>query len=452
MNLSKIKLIIGREYAVRVKKKSFLITTIVTPLLMALLMVVPSLIIFSSKDKDKKIMIVDESGIMESYFESTKATSYLFATEDVQALKNKFKELEVYALVHISALDAVGEVAVTSYSKEPLNIDARGDIADKVNAALRDRKIQEFNFEGLDEMLDKVKCDVKVTSLKLGEDGSEKKDSVEVYMILAYLCSFLIYTFVLLFGNMVMRGVIEEKQNRIVEVIVSSVSSFELMMGKIIGVALVALTQFFIWVVLLAGTVVGLSSFFGDKMTPDAGAIAQQVPGMENVSAIDMETAMSEIAESNVIQDILQQIAEINFVSLILAFLAYFILGYLLYAAMFAAVGSAVDNEADTGQLSLPVTMPLIIGLFIMLNTFQYPNSALSVWTSIIPFTSPMVMLARIPFGVVPAWQLGLSLGLLFLTFVFMAYVSAKIYKVGILTYGKKATFKDLFKWIRYKE
>jgi len=268
-------------------------------------------------------------------------------------------------------------------------------------------------------------------------------------MVMAYVLSFLIYMFVFLFGSMVMRGVIEEKTNRIVEVIVSSVSSFELMMGKIIGVALVALTQFAIWVLLLGGVMMGMQGVVSGKV---AEKVAQTTTAISETQMGVHPTDMSELGDLGEIASMLDQVSQINFGYIIFCFFIYFMLGYLLYAALFAAVGSAVDNEADTNQLSLPITIPLMIGLFIMLHTFQHPSSSLSVWASIIPFTSPMVMLARIPFGVVPAWQLILSIALLALTFVAMAYISAKIYKVGILTYGKKATFKDLFKWLKYKD
>ena len=315
-------------------------------------------------------------------------------------------------------------------------------VESNIKQSLRDHKLKELDIENFDEIMQKVSSDVKIDAYTLNGDGQEKKDSVELYMIIAYLLSFLIYTFVFMFGNMVMRGVIDEKSNRIVEVIVSSVSSFELMMGKIIGVALVAITQYAIWVILLGGVLMGLSSAVSSKMAETvADTVAQ--------TSVAPEVEAGTIGE---IASVMEGLSQINFGYIIFCFLIFFVLGYLLYAAMFAAVGSAVDNEADTNQLSLPITIPLMLGLFIMLHTFQHPSSTLSVWASIIPFTSPMVMLARIPFGVVPAWQLILSIVLLALTFVAIAWISAKIYKVGILTYGKKASFKDLFKWLKYKE
>ena len=243
--------------------------------------------------------------------------------------------------------------------------------------------------------------------------------------------------FVLMFGNMVMRSVIDEKSSRIVEVVVSSVKPFDLMIGKILGVASVAVLQFLIWIVFTTVLVFGFQYAVGTEM------MMQEVNGVtEQVQVIGGSAELG---------NIMSAISEIDFVYILGNFFIYFVLGYLLYAAMFAAVGSAVENEADTQQLSVPVTMPLIAGLFIMLHTFQHPDSALSVWASIIPFTSPMVMLARIPFeGGVPLWQLLLSIGLLLLTFIGIVYLSGKIYRVGILMYGKKAGFKDLWKWLKY--
>ncbi|MBR5670264.1 MAG: ABC transporter permease [Bacteroidales bacterium] len=439
MNLSKIGLIIGREYSVRVKKKSFILTTILTPVFMAALILIPSLIMLYKGDDQKKVMFVDRSGLVQPYFESGESVQYSFAdaNADIEQMKADFKDLGVDILVFVSPLDADNNVSVTTYSKEPVSLDTKSDLSRKVETAVRDYKLKAYDIVGYEDIMARVRTSVPVEALTLTEDGGEKEDSVEAYMIIAYIMSFLIYIFTFMFGNMVMRGVIEEKSNRIVEVVVSSVSSFELMMGKIIGVAGVALTQFIIWIVLTLLLVLGGGLIFGaDVMSAGAG---------------DVLTAGEGITE-NVASGILGGLASLNIPYLLIFFLVYFLLGYLLYASMFAAVGSAVDNEADTGQLAMPITIPLMLGLFIMLHTFQHPNSALSFWASIIPFTSPMVMLARLPFGVVPGWQLALSIALLLLTFILVTYISARIYRVGILMYGKKATFKDLYKWMKSKK
>lgn len=451
MKLSNIGLIIGREYATRVKKKSFILLTVLTPLLMAALMFIPVLIALYSGEDKQVISIVDNTGLLEGYFEDSGKTHYNFLPVETtqESLKAGFDTFDSSTLIYVSPLDSAGNAAVTAYSKEPLGIDTKSAVEEKISMALRDRKLQQLNIQDFDEIMGKVRSDVRVDAYTLTNEGKEKKDSVEIYMIIAYVLSFLIYMFVAIFGSMVMRGVIEEKTNRIVEVIVSSVSSFELMMGKLIGVALVALTQFAIWIILIGAVMFGLqgvvSSKTAEKMAEVTAAMSESSLPDANVNPVDMGS-LGEISS------VMDQIAQINIGQILLCFLIYFVLGYLLYAAMFAAVGSAVDNEADTNQLSLPITIPLMIGLFIMLHTFQHPSSQLSVWASLIPFTSPMVMLARIPFGVVPTWQLLLSIFLLIVTFIAIAWASAKIYRVGILTYGKKATFKDLFKWLKYKD
>ena len=439
MNLSKIGLIIGREYSVRVKKKSFILTTILTPIFMAALILIPSLIMLYNGKDQQKVMFVDRSGLVQPYFESGESVQYSFAdgAADIDQMKADFKDLGVDILVFVSSLDEDNNVSVTTYSKEPVSLETKSDLARKVETAVRDYKLKAYDIVGYDDIMAKVRTDVSVEALTLTEDGGEKEDSVEAYMIIAYIMSFLIYIFTFMFGNMVMRGVIEEKSNRIVEVIVSSVSSFELMMGKIIGVAGVALTQFIIWIVLTLVLVTGGGLIFGaDVLSSGSGSVM----------------AAGEGVTENVASGILGGLASLNIPYLLIFFLVYFLLGYLLYASMFAAVGSAVDNEAETGQLAMPITIPLMLGLFIMLHTFQHPSSPLSFWASIIPFTSPMVMLARLPFGVVPGWQLALSIALLLLTFVLVTYISARIYRVGILMYGKKATFKDLYKWMKSKK
>ncbi|MBP9584772.1 MAG: ABC transporter permease, partial [Bacteroidales bacterium] len=282
----------------------------------------------------------------------------------------------------------------------------------------------------------------------LDKEGGEKRSMVEIYMVIAYVASLLIYMFIFMFGSMVMRGVIEEKTTRIIEVIVSSVKPFELMLGKILGVGSVALLQFTIWILLSVGIVSVAQTFLGEDSLASTAQMTQTIAGSQVTDLDNVTMAISE--DSTPFQEIMSALGSVNFVEVILSFLAYFILGYLLYAALFAAVGSAVDNEADTQQLVLPVTLPLIIGLFLMMHTFQHPGSSLSFWGSMIPFTSPMVMMARIPFGDVPLWELALSLALLLGTFLFMTYVSAKIYRVGILMYGKKPSWKEIIKWLKY--
>lgn len=448
MNIGKIQLVAGREYSIRVKKKSFIFTTILTPILFAALMIVPSVVMLMGGNEEiRKVVVVDNSGVVAPTLVDTEIVDYeVLQGVSVDSLKANFEATGAYAIVEISQLDENKNVSITAYSAKQMNMELKSSIKRSANAALEAYKLESYDIENLDKILEDVKSDVQLSAYTIGNDGDAKKSMVEISMALSYIMSFFIYIFVFMFGNMVMNSVIQEKSNRIVEVIVSSVKPFDLMLGKILGVAGVAVTQFLIWVVLTVVLVFGFQAVMGPELFTGG---AQQMTQMAGVDAEAMMAAAA--APSGPLADIMSALSQINFPYIIGCFLIYFVLGYLLYAAMFAAVGSAVENEADTQQLTLPISLPLILGLFIMLHTFEHPESSLSFWASMIPFTSPMVMLARIPFeGAVPTWELLLSIGLLFVTFLAIVYLSGKIYRVGILMYGKKASWKDLWKWIKY--
>ncbi len=441
MGKSKISVIIAREFAIRVKKKSFILTTLLTPILFAALMVVPGLIAaYSEEDEAHKIAVVDNSGVVMPYMQSDSQVEFCqIVGATVDDLKADFDNNGYFAVVGISAMDSSKNVSVVTYSKKQLNMDIKGRISRNVEEAVEQHKLQGYGIPQLEEIMEDIESDVKLSTYTLDESGEEKVSKVEIFMVIGYIASFLIYMFIFMFGSMVMRSVIEEKTTRIIEVIVSSVKPFQIMMGKIIGVASVALTQFLIWIVFtmlivtVAGQALGLN-----EAAQTMSSVSSEVPVAEITSA------MQDDGDS-----LLQALKDVNYVQIIGCFIIYFVLGYLLYSSMFAAVGAAVDNEADTQQLILPITMPLIVGLFLMLHTFQYPDSALSFWGSVIPFTSPMVMMARIAYGV-PMWELALSIGVLVLTFVGMAYLSGRIYRVGILMYGKKPGWKEIWKWLKY--
>lgn len=448
MKNNKLFLIISREFLIRVRKKSFIIMTILTPILFAALIILPSLIMTLSSGKTgQRILVVDHSGLCEPFFNDTEEFIYTFDQQaDVAGIKKSFPD-NLYALVEISEPDSSLNVAVSALSSKQLNLDAKSEIERNVKNALEKHKLERYNIENLEQIIKEINTKVSVKTFTVTESGDEKVAMVEIYMGIAYIASFMIYMFIFMFGSMVMRGVIEEKTTRIVEVIVSSVRPFQLMLGKILGVGSVAMLQFLIWILLTVAITAGVQSIIGfDKIagtTPEianvAGAQGTELAGVVNAAQTD----------SGVAGEIFSALSSVPVTGIVVSFILYFLLGYLLYAAMFAAVGSAVDNEADTQQLIFPVTLPLILGLFIMIHTFQHPDSALSFWGSMIPFTSPMVMMARVPFGV-PFWELALSVGLLAVTFLLMTYVSAKIYRVGILMYGKKPNFKDLYKWLKY--
>lgn len=445
MNRHIINVIIGREYMTRVKKKSFLIITFLGPVLFAAIVMLPSLIMFFSKEEAKKIAVVDQSGIVLPFLEDDSSVAYTdFSAMAPDSVKAKMEGLGMDAMLHISPLDSIGKaVAVSSYSKKPLGVDLQGKIEREVNGAVEDYRIKSYKIEDLGRIMEDVKSDVKIATYTVGDDGEDKITVSEVYMFLSMGLGMIIYMFIAMFSGMVMTSVIEEKSSRVVEVLVSSVKSTELMFGKIIGVAMVALTQFLLWIILTVLIVSVAGALFGAGFLAEGSAAMSGagMPGMDVSKAVESQSDMSAF---------LTTLAGLDYIQILTGFFVYFIFGYLLYASLFAAIGSAVENEGDTQQLAIPVTIPLMIGFFIAIYAFKAPDSGLVFWGSMIPFTSPIVMLARIPFGV-PAWQLLLSFALLAGTFILCAWASAKIYKIGILMFGKKSTFADLWKWLKQK-
>lgn len=453
MKLRNIGIIISREYLTRVKKKSFLLTTFLVPVLFAAMCILPSVIMFMAKETGKKVAVVDASGIVMPYLTDTETIDYTdYSSEQADSMKSRFTALELDALVVVSELDTVGRtVTVASYSDKPMSVDMKDAIQSKVNEAVEDYRLSLYEVSDLKRIMAEVESDITMSTFTLDETGEEKITSSEVYMMISMLLSIVIYMFIAMFSGMVMQSVIEEKASRVVEVLVSSVKATELMFGKIIGVACVALTQFFLWILLTAVLVGGFSAFAGfDSLMGDQAQAEQMMEMAGQMGGIPMEDAAAIAQDESEMGAVISTLKELNYVQLIIAFVIYFALGYLLYASFFAAIGSAVENEADTNQLQMPVTVPLLLAFFIALYAFKSPDSPIVFWGSMIPFTSPIVMLARIPFGV-PTWELGLSIALLTLTFVACAWMSAKIYKIGILMFGKKTTFKDLWKWLRMK-
>lgn len=444
MNWNKVRIVMGREFSIRVKKKSFLLITILAPLMMAALIILPSVLMLNASGNEQTLAVLDESGLVMPYLTDTEKLNFKPVTGTVEELKADYRNLEADALICISPLDTNRMISLTSWSEKDLNMEVQSFLTRRAETALQAYRMQTYDIENIQSLLEDLNPEITMKTYLFGESGQEKQSIVEVNMVISYVASLLIYMFIFMFGNMVMRSVIDEKSSRIVEVIVSSVKPFELMIGKILGVASVAITQFAIWIVLTLVLLVGGLFVLGQSvLDPSMLEMAIQNPSMLDASMVD-PAFMGPL-------NIIQMLAQIDFPYIVGCFFLYFVLGYLLYAAMFAAVGSAVENEADTQMLVLPITAPLIVGLFIMMQTFQYPDSALSVWASIIPFTSPMVMMARIPFeGGVPIGELLASLGLLFITFLGITWVSAKIYRTGILMYGKKVQFRDLWIWLKY--
>ena len=453
MKLRNIKTIISREYLTRVKKKSFLITTFIVPVLFAAICILPSVIMLMSKEKGKQIGVVDQSGIVMSYFESSELVTYTdYSAEPVDLMKSRMSELGLDALVVVSPLDTVlRTVSVASYSEKPLSVDLKDRVQSRVSDAVEDYRLSLYEIDDLKQIMEDVKADVSINTYVFDDSGEEKMTSFEVPMVISMVLSMIIYMFVMMFSGMVMQSVIEEKASRVVEVLVSSVKATELMFGKIIGVACVALTQFFLWIVLTLVLVGGFSAFVGfDSLMGDPAQTEQMMEMTAQMGGMDMQEMTAAMTQDEGMATVINTLKDFNWGQMIFAFVIYFVLGYLLYASFFAAIGSAVENEADTNQLQMPLTVPLMLAFFVAIYAFNAPDSSLVWWGSMIPFTSPIVMLARIPYGV-PGWELALSIVLLAVTFVACAWLSAKIYKIGILMFGKKSTFKDLWKWLKQK-
>ncbi|MBO7071151.1 MAG: ABC transporter permease [Bacteroidales bacterium] len=464
MNFKKLGIIIQREYLNKVKKKSFLLITFLAPILFAAIAILPTVIMLGTKEETKKVGVVDRSGIVLPFLESNETVEYidLGAGAPVDSIKTNLEAWGVDVLLSISALDeSTKNVTADTYSVKPLGMDTGENIENRINDAVEAYRIDSYGIENLESIMKEVKSNVHLHSYTVDESGNEKISESGVYMAVSMILGMMLYMFIALFSGMVMSSVIEEKSSRVVEVLVSSVKATELLFGKIIGVALVALTQFLLWIV-LTGAIVGVAGgIIGMDKIMAVGQQSVEVSDMGINPAdmgldVDIEALTTAPAdtvattEPTGMEAVMSTIGNLNLGLILFAFLIFFVFGYLLYASLFAAIGSAVENEGDSTQLQLPVTIPLMLGFFVALYAFKAPDSQLVFWFSMIPFTSPIVMLARIPFGVA-TWELVLSIVLLIGTFVACAWASAKIYKVGILMYGKKSTFKDLWKWLKQK-
>ena len=471
MNLGKLGIVIRREYLNKVKKKSFLLITFGVPVLFAAMYVILILIMLKAKDEAKRVAVADASGIVLPMLEDTETLTFTdVSAYPADSVKSNLAAFGADILLTVSPLDSVAKsVTAQTYSGKPLGVETVEVIQRQINDAVEAYRIGTYGIDNLAQIMSDVKSHVRITSYTVDDSGKETLSQSEVFMIVSFGLGMLIYLFIALFCGMVMTSVIEEKASRVVEVLVSSVKATELMFGKIVGVALVALTQFFLWIVLTLIIIGGINLFggFGKLMggkdaqsAMDMMQEMQSMPGyhpggatldMSSVTDVASLTDTTAVADApSGLQAVMETLGSLNYAEIIIAFILFFVFGYLLYASLFAAIGSAVENEADTQQLQIPVTIPLMLGFFIAIYAFRAPDSPIVWWGSIIPFTSPIVMLARIPFGV-PVWELVLSIGLLVGTVVLCAWISAKIYKVGILMYGKKSTFKDLWNWFKMK-
>ena len=445
--MNKIFIIIQREYLTRVKKKSFLIMTILGPILMASVYVLP--VYFATlSDETKTIQILDETGLFVNNFRDSEEFKFIPIDTDFEAAREAFALSEDYGLLYIPATELSVPSTGIFYSTTSPSIDIKSHIKNVMKREVESLKLE---ASGIDpDVLHSIKSSINLTTLKIDESGNEERSFTEISLGLSIFAALLIYFFIFIFGAQVMRGVIEEKTNRIVEVIVSSVKPFQLMMGKIVGVAMVGLTQFSLWIVL---TVILVSVFMATVGGDEMMAGSQQMMGAQGKMLSTEE--LQQISEagqqdSSTAAQIIEGIQTVDAGAMIGSFLFYFLFGYLLYGALFAAIGSAVDNETDTQQFMLPVTIPLILSMVMIGFIVSNPNGPVAFWFSIIPFTSPVIMMARIPFGV-PIEEVWLSMGLLVLGFLGATWLAGKIYRTGILMYGKKISYKELWKWIKYR-
>lgn len=460
--MNKISVIIKREYVTRVRKKSFIIMTLLAPLLMAALFVVPALVMTNQDKEFKKIAVVDDGdGLFKNVITNTKDAEFVYLSGvKLDDLKKNFEKAGYYGILYISPELVNIPNAIQLISKKQPPIGLLEHIESTLEKDIEKKLLMSYNIENLDEILKKVNRNVSVRTINIDDTGSEKQTSTGIAMALAYIGGFLMYMLVFMFGAQVMRGVIEEKVSRVVEVIISSVKPIQLMMGKIIGIALVGLTQFVIWILLTFALGAVINSLVNPKeaimeitrnmqqdvMVKDAPVVMSKDAPQ---ASADNKAAASKFNFTPQFKETFASAMNQPWGLIIVCFIFYFVTGYLLYASVFAAIGSAVDNETETQQFMLPVTIPIILGLFIAMGTMQNPESSLSFWGSMIPLTSPIVMMARIPFGV-PYWQLGVSMVVMVLTFLAFVWMAAKIYRTGILMYGKKTSWKEMWKWLRY--
>lgn len=421
---------------------------------MAVLMFLPAYLATRDSKTENKVAVVDRSSLFLSELQDGTSTKFTYIPEEeYQQVKDNLEESGYYALLEIPQnILTVGKVLV--YSDKQVNIDVKSHIDWQIENTLEKQKraelVNRLGIPDLEEQMQNTNASISVETIKLGEDGTGKKSSTEIAMGIGYAIGFIIYLFVFMYGNMVMRGVLEEKQSRIVEVIISSVKPIQLMMGKILGIAAVGITQVLIWVVLMVGIFFGAKSFFLDDAAIQSMAEAQTSSIMATTGTNADVAAVTQTIEPSQAQQIFEQIEGINFPLIIGSFIVFFVLGYLLYSSLMAAVASAVDSEEDMQQFMLPVTMPLILAMVVLMNVIKNPEGSLAFWASHIPFTSPIIMMVRIPFGVA-WWEILISMAILAVSTYGCVWMAARIYRTGILMYGKKPTWKELGKWLTFK-
>lgn len=448
--MNKAFLILKREYTTRVRKKSFIIMTLLVPFLMAALTILPAWLAMQDDTEERVIAVYDGSGVFLGRLENTEYTKFHFIPqEEYTKLRNDIKNSSFYAVLFIPP-NILSANRAQLFSNTQVTIDVKSLINSRLEHILEtDKKTQviaESGIPNLEEKLAATRTRINLETIKVGEKGQAVKSSTEIAMAVGYGAGFIIYMFVFMYGAMVMRGVMEEKTSRIVEVIISSVKPMQLMFGKIVGIGLVGLTQLLFWIIIGGAIITGVQVFFG----PEPTAVMEQSQSLMAAQGPQVMAATSTQQSEHIALQVVDMIQNLNIPLIISCFIFYFIGGFLLYSSLMGAIGSAVDHDEEAQQLMLPVTLPLIFSIIILFPVVKNPEGSLAFWASMIPLTSPVTMMVRVPFGL-PMWQLLLSMTILVVSIVGVIWVAGKIYRTGILMYGKKVNLKEIVKWLRYR-
>jgi len=423
--------------------------TLLIPIMMAAFTILPAYLASMDDTEQRTIAVYDPTGLILNKMENQGYTKFHYIPEQqYNELKTDFKSNEFYALLVIPEnILTINQAELVS--DKQITFDIKNMVSDRIGTIIENEKrqqvINEAGMPDLEKKLTATKTHIELNTIKVGESGKAVKSSTEIAMVIGYASGFLIYMFVFIYGTMVMKGVMEEKSSRIVEVIISSVKPFQLLFGKIIGIGLVGLTQIALWIVLGTAITAGISTFMGG-----GSAIGAQATDIMSGGQAMGQVASANAANPNIASDIIQMIGNMNLPLILFALFFYFIGGFLLYASLMGAIGSAVDSDEDAQQMMLPVTMPLIFSIIMLFPVVKNPEGSLAFWVSMIPFTSPVTMMVRIPFGI-PAWQIILSMSILVATIFGTIWIAGKIYRTGILMYGKKVNLKEIVKWLFYK-
>ncbi|RKD91373.1 ABC transporter permease [Mangrovibacterium diazotrophicum] len=447
--MNKSLLILKREYLTRVRKKSFIIMTLLFPFLMAAMTILPAWLAMQDDKEERTIAVYDATGIFLGRLDGNEYTKFHYMPEEeYQKAKSDIKGSPYYAVLFIPP-NILSSNRAQLFSDKQVTIDVKSMINDRLEKLIesdkKQRVIDESGIPDLEQQLAATHTNIKLDTIKVGENGETAKSSTEIAMGLGYLAGFIIYMFVLMYGMMVMRGVMEEKTNRIVEVIISSVKPMQLMFGKIVGIGLVGLTQILFWLIIGTAIVTGAKAFSGTGQVQaiETSQNLMTTPGITAAQPMQAE-------QQNAVMQAFDSLSNLNLPLIFGSFIFYFLGGFLIYSSIMGAIGSAVDQDEDSQQLMFPVMLPLIFSIVILFPVVKNPEGALAFWASMVPFTSPVIMMVRVPFGI-PTWQLILSMSILAASIVGVIWIAGKIYRTGILMYGKKPNFKEIIKWLRYR-